>query len=127
MRLLLAEDNPTNIELFLAALEADGHDVVVERDGLSARDRALRESFDLIVLDIQMPQLDGYAVCAVLRAAGIKGPIIALSALALSSDVARGTTAAFDAYLTKPIRPADLRAAVRRFQPPAGEPPRVDP
>ena len=127
MRVLLAEDNTTNVELFLAALEVDGHEVVVERDGLSARDRALRESFDLIVLDIQMPQLDGYAVCAALRAAGIKGPIIALSALALSRDVARGTTAEFDAYLTKPIRPADLSAAVRRFQPVAGDPPRVDP
>lgn len=124
MRVLLAEDNATNVELFLAALAGDGHEVVVERDGLSARDRALRESFDLIVLDIQMPQLDGYAVCAALRAAGVKGPIIALSALALPTDVARGTTAAFDAYLTKPIRPADLRAAVRRFQPPTGDLPR---
>lgn len=126
MRLLLAEDNATNVELFLAALETDGHEVTVERDGLSARERALNETFDLIVLDIQMPRLDGYTLCAELRAAGIQGPIIALSALALPSDVARGTTAAFDAYLTKPIRPADLRAAVRRFQPPAGEPPRVD-
>ena len=126
MRLLLAEDNATNVELFLAALETDGHEVTVERDGLSARAQALRQAFDLIVLDIQMPLLDGYALCAELRAAGIQGPIIALSASALPTDVTRGTTAGFDAYLTKPIRPADLRAAVRRFQPPAGEPPRVD-
>ena len=99
----------------------------MERDGLSARERALKETFDLIVLDIQMPLLDGNALCAELRTAGIRGPIIALSASALPSDVTRGTTAGFNAYLTKPIRPADLRAAVRRFQPPVGEPPRVDP
>lgn len=118
--MLLAEDNATNVELFLAALETDGHEVTVARDGLRARERALQETFDLIVLDIQMPLLDGNALCAELRAAGIQGPIIALSASALPSDVTRGTTAGFDAYLTKPIRPADLRAAVRRFQPPAG-------
>ena len=101
--------------------------MTVERDGLRARGRALAEPFDLIVLDIQMPLLDGYALCAELRAAGLRGPIIALSASALPSEVARGTTAGFDAYLTKPIRPAELRAAVRRFQAPAGEPRRVDP
>lgn len=124
MRLLLADDNAMNVELFLAALEADGHDVIVERGGLSARERALHETFDLIVLDIQMPLLDGNTLCAELRATGVHGPIIALSALALPSDVARGTSAGFDAYLTKPIRPAELRAVVRRFQPPAGGPPR---
>ena len=120
MRLLLAEDNATNVELFLAALETDGHEVTVERDGPSARARALRETFDLIVLDIQMPRLDGNAVCAELRAAGIRSPIVALSAAAQPSDIARGMETGFDAYLTKPIRPDALRAAVRRYRP--GEP-----
>lgn len=120
MRLLLAEDNATNVELFLAALETDGHEVTVERDGLSARARALRETFDLIVLDIQMPRLDGNALCAELRAAGIRSPIVALSAAAQPSDIARGMETGFDAYLTKPIRPDALRAAVRRYRP--GEP-----
>lgn len=123
MRLLLAEDHATNVELFLAALESDGHEVTVARDGLRARDLALRESFDLIVLDIQMPQLDGNTLCSELRAAGIRGPIIALSAAALPRDLERGKESGFDAYLAKPIRPADLRVAVRRFQSPAGESP----
>lgn len=120
MRVLLAEDNGRNVELFVAALAVDGHEVTVERDGLSARERALRETFDLIVLDIQMPLLDGYALCGELRAAGIRGPIIALSAAAMPSDIDQGRTIGFDAYLTKPIRPAALRAAVRGFQRPTG-------
>jgi CheY-like chemotaxis protein len=119
VRVLLAEDNPTNVELFVAALATDGHEVTVERDGLSARERALRETFDLIVLDIQMPLLDGYAVCGELRAAGVRGPIIALSASAMQSDIDHGRAIGFDAYLTKPIRPARLRAAVRGFERPA--------
>ncbi|HEV8534513.1 MAG TPA: response regulator [Candidatus Limnocylindria bacterium] len=118
MRVLLAEDNAKNVELFVAALAIDGHDVTVERDGLGARERALREAFDLIVLDIQMPLLDGYALCAELRASGIRGPIIALSAAAMPSDIERGKEMGFDAYLTKPIRPGELRAAVRSFQRP---------
>lgn len=118
MRVLLAEDNATNVELFVAALAIDGHEVTVERDGLSARERALRETFDLIVLDIQMPLLDGYALCGELRRAGIKGPIIALSAAAMPNDVQRGRAIGFDAYLTKPIRPAQLREAVHGFQRP---------
>lgn len=124
MRVLLAEDNEMNAELFRDSLESDGHEVTVERDGISARERALQGSFDLIVVDIQMPLLDGNALCAQLRAAGIRGPIIALSAAAMPADIARGREIGFDAYLTKPIRPADLRAAVRGFQPPAGEPQR---
>lgn len=114
MRVLLAEDNPTNVELFVAALETGGHVVVVERDGPTARDRALREPFDVIVLDIQMPGLDGHAVCAALRTAGHRGPILALSAAAMPEDLTRGRASGFDEYLTKPIRPAVLRAAVHR-------------
>ena len=116
MRILLAEDNPANVELFVAALEADGHRVTVVSDGRSAVDRALGEPFDLVVLDIQMPRLDGHAACAELRAAGRIGPIIALSAAAMPDDLRRGLQSGFDAYLTKPIRPAELRAQVRRFE-----------
>lgn len=104
-----------NVELFVAALESDGHEVVVERDGASGRDRGLRERFDLLILDIQLPGMDGYAVCRQLRAGGVDGPIIALSSAAMAEQVARGAEAGFDEYLTKPISPAALRAAVRRF------------
>lgn len=115
MRVLLVDDNAMNIELFAASLESDGHEVIVERDGPSGRERALRETFDLVVLDIQLPGLDGYAVCRDLRAAGISGPIVALSSSAMAEQIERGRAAGFDDYLTKPISPNDLRAAVRRL------------
>lgn len=115
MRLLLVDDNAMNVELFADSLESDGHEVVVERDGPAGRERALRERFDLVILDIQLPGMDGYAICRDLRAAGVTGPVVAISSSALPEQVERGMAAGFDAYLTKPISPAALRAAVRRF------------
>jgi len=111
VRLLLADDNEMNVELFSAAL--DGYDLVIARDGSQALDRALAQKFDLILLDIQMPGLDGYDVCRALRAKGLKTPILALSASAMPTDVHKGHAAGFDAYLTKPISPHDLLRAVR--------------
>lgn len=117
MRVLLVDDNAMNLELFADSLVADGHEVVVERDGLSGRDRALGEPFDVLILDIQLPRLDGYAVCRELRGAGVRSPILALSSAAMAEQVDRGLAAGFDAYLTKPISPAALRQAVRAARP----------
>lgn len=113
MRVLLAEDNELNIELVLAALVSDGHEVTVARDGVAARERALAQAFDVLVLDIQMPKLDGLSLCRELREAGIRQPMVALSAAAMPGDVARGGEAGFDAYLTKPVRVGELRETVR--------------
>ena len=115
MRLLLVDDNEVNLELFSDALASDGHEVVTENDSLRGQRRALTEPFDLIILDIQMPGSDGYAVCRALRRSGMRGPIVALSSNALPDHVAEGERAGFDTYLTKPISPAELRAAVRRL------------
>jgi CheY-like chemotaxis protein len=111
VRLLLADDNEMNVELFTAALEH--HDVVVTRDGAHALERGLAERFDMYLLDIQMPRMDGYEVCRALRAAGVRAPILALSAAAMPHDISKGHAAGFDAYLTKPISPHDLLAAIR--------------
>ena len=114
MRVLLAEDDRMNVELFVAALETDGHEVVVENDGLRARARAVNEPFDLFILDIQMPGMTGDAVCRELRMAGITRPIIAASALAMPDQIERALASGFDEYLTKPLSPTALRDAVRR-------------
>lgn len=116
MRLLLVDDNTMNVDLFTAALEVDGHEVVVERDGPSAEARALAEPFDLVLLDIQLPGRDGLAVCRALRAAQVRSPIVALTSAAMSEHIRAGLAAGFDEYLTKPISPAALRAAVRRHE-----------
>ena len=113
MRVLLVDDNAMNVELFVDSLAADGHEVTVERDGLSGRDRALKEPFDVVILDIQMPGMDGYAVCRDLRGAGVTAPILALSSAAMADQVSRGLSVGFDLYLTKPISPSALRDAVR--------------
>jgi CheY-like chemotaxis protein len=117
VRLLLADDNDMNVELFSAALDA--YDVVIVRDGAEALEAGLAERFDLILLDVQMPRLDGNEVCRALRSAGVTTPIVALSAAAMPSDVARGHLSGFDDYLTKPISPQALVAAVKRHVRPA--------
>jgi CheY-like chemotaxis protein len=114
MRLLLADDNEMNVDLAVAAL--DGHDIVVERDGPGALKTALQQHFDLVLLDVQMPGMSGLEVCRNLRNAGVRTPIIALTADAMPADVARGHEAGFDEYLTKPIAPAALSAAVERYR-----------
>ncbi len=112
MRILLVEDDPKNVELFEAALEAE-HVVVVERDGVSGERRALAEAFDLILLDIQLPAKNGIEVCRSLRASGMRIPIAALSASVLPDEVAKINAADFSRFLSKPISPSALRAAVR--------------
>jgi CheY-like chemotaxis protein len=112
MRILLVEDDPKNVELFEAALE-DEHVIVVERDGESGQARALAQPFDLILLDIQLPKKNGIEVCRSLRASGVRIPIVALSASVLPDEVARIKSADFSRFLSKPISPSALRAAVR--------------
>ena len=112
MRILLVEDDPKNVELFQAALDEE-HEVVVERDGVAGQQRALAESFDLILLDIQLPKRSGIEVCRSLRASGLRMPIMALSASVLPDEVARTKDVNFSRFLSKPISPAALRAAVR--------------
>ncbi|HEY8648141.1 MAG TPA: response regulator [Candidatus Limnocylindria bacterium] len=114
MRVLIVDDNRMNTELFCDVLEDDGHQIAIERDGPSGRDRALAEPFDLILLDIQLPGLEGTEVCRALRGAGVAQPILAITSAAMPDQISAGTAAGFDEYLTKPISPAALRDAVRR-------------
>jgi len=112
LRILLVEDDAMNVELFESALVADGHEIVTERDGEAGEKRA-SDRFDLILLDIQLPKMDGLEVCRNLRARGLRMPIVALSASVLPEEIARTKSAGFDIFLSKPISPRDLRSAVR--------------
>src|SRR2546427_11263161 len=99
VRVLLVDDNRMNVEFFSDALEADGRAIAVETDGTRGRDRALAEPFDLILLDIQLPGMAGDAICRELRAAGVSGPILALTSSAMPEQVTRGIESGVTAYL----------------------------
>jgi CheY-like chemotaxis protein len=119
LRVLLVEDEAMNADLFVDALAADCHDITVEHDGLEGLARATFERFDLIVLDMNLPGMSGAEICRSLRASGSTTPIVALSASVMPNELEAGLRAGFDAYLTKPIAPAALRDAVRRYGQPA--------
>lgn len=114
MRLLIAEDDPVNVDLFVASLGTE-HELVIVRDGAAAlRAAAGGRPFDLVLLDVRLPGMDGLAVCTALRTRAARLPIIAVSASAMPEDVTRGLRAGFTEYLSKPVSPRALRAVVRR-------------
>lgn len=120
-RLLLAEDSVINQHVIVGLLEQRGHQVTVAEDGVEAVELAQRESFDLVLMDIQMPNMDGYEATRVIRKTevGIEThlPIIAVSANAMKGDRERCLQAGMDGYVAKPIDPDELYAAVESVPP----------
>jgi len=116
LRVLLAEDNPTNQKLACALLQKLGHQFAVANNGLEAVEQALAGSFEVILMDVQMPEMDGLeATRQIVEAAGDHRPrIIALTANASPEDRARCLDAGMDDYLTKPIRRVELVAALEQ-------------
>jgi signal transduction histidine kinase/FixJ family two-component response regulator len=111
-RILLAEDNLVNQRLAVRLLEKRGFDVTVVGDGRVALLALEKESFDAILMDVQMPEMDGFETTAAIRhkeeSTGAHIPIIAMTAHALKGDQERCIDAGMDAYLSKPIRTAEL-------------------
>jgi two-component system sensor histidine kinase/response regulator len=121
LRILLAEDNHVNQRVSAKMLEKRGHSVTVVADGKEAVDLALRQTFDLILMDIQMPHMDGYEATAAIRQSeretGGHVPIIALTAHAMKSDQERCGAVGMDDFISKPIHRADLLEKIERFAP----------
>jgi PAS domain S-box-containing protein len=111
-KVLLVEDNPVNRQFALAVLKSVGAVVTVAVDGSQAVKLASEAEHDVILMDCQMPVMDGYEATRRIRAAGITTPVIALTANAMEGDRDRCAAAGMDDYLAKPIRPDTLRAAV---------------
>jgi len=112
---LVAEDNPLNFELVRDLLDARGHAVEWARDGEEALAKARTGQFDLLLLDLHMPRLDGLQVVRALRAAP---PVRPLKVIALTADAMAGVrddlfAAGVDGYLAKPL---DLRALIREME-----------
>ncbi|MFP4440287.1 MAG: response regulator [Chloroflexaceae bacterium] len=105
-RILLADDNETTIEMLSEYLHAQGYRVSVARNGVEAIQRTIEEPPDLILMDIQMPRIDGLEAIRQIRAMHslVDTPIIALTALAMPGDEERCLEAGADAYLSKPVR-----------------------
>jgi two-component system sensor histidine kinase/response regulator len=118
-RILLAEDNPVNQRVAMVMLRKLGHQVAVVDDGEQAVARAEAETFDLALMDVQMPHLDGLEATLRIRArAELAGkprlPIIAMTAHAMKGDRERCLDAGMDDYLSKPIGLTELGAAIDR-------------
>lgn len=118
LHVLLAEDNPINLELAMAILEKLGHSVLVATNGRQALAALNHATFDLIFMDMQMPGMDGLEATRLIRerekATGGRVPIIALTAHILPSDRQRCLAAGMDDYVAKPIRREDLLSAISR-------------
>jgi PAS domain S-box-containing protein len=117
-RILLAEDNDVNVEVATMILEGAGYTVDVAVDGIEAIDAVRRRGYDLVLMDVQMPKLDGLSAARHIRASehGRKRlPIIAMTANAMKEDRRRCLDAGMDDYLSKPLKPAVLIENVDRW------------
>ena len=119
LRILLAEDEPVNRLFTVRALEKFGHQVETATDGREALAMLGRAPFDLVLMDIQMPHLNGLEALRMIRSGQVPGlsraiPVVALTAYAMDADWQRGLDAGVDEYVTKPFEPGELVAAMER-------------
>ncbi|MEX2213305.1 MAG: response regulator [Phycisphaeraceae bacterium] len=127
LHILLAEDGVVNQKVATKLLERRGHSVLIANNGREAVDALERETFDVVLMDVQMPVMDGFEATAEIRRREAEGKaktrIIAMTAHAMKGDRERCLDAGMDDYVSKPIRPDALYAAVERFQESPSVPP----
>jgi two-component system sensor histidine kinase/response regulator len=115
-RILVAEDNPVNQRLAVGLLEKQGHSVALASNGRAALEAIAREQFDLVFMDVQMPEMDGFEATAAIRgkenAGGMRLQIIAMTAHAMKGDMERCLAAGMDGYVSKPIQVEALTQAI---------------
>lgn len=114
---LVAEDSPGNQELVELQLKMLGLEVTIVGDGQAAVDTVLSRDFDLVLMDMQMPRMDGYDATNTLRKNGIRTPIIAMTAFAMKGDEKKCISAGCNDYLAKPVKHADLVRMICKYLP----------
>ena len=118
LRILAAEDNLTNQKLVATLLAQEGHTVVLVGNGREAVERTAEEAFDVVLMDVQMPEMDGFEAAAAIRerehGTSTHVPIVAMTAHAMAGDRERCLQAGMDTYISKPLRPDELLAAINR-------------
>lgn len=112
-RILVVEDESAIAFGLQLDLKSEGYEVEIESDGEGALERARKETFDLILLDVMLPRKDGFEVCRELRRSGYKFPIIMLTAKVQEAEKVMGLELGADDYVTKPFSPRELRARVK--------------
>lgn len=114
---LIVDDNEDNLTIYSAYLTQRGYQVTVARNGREGVDSALENLPQIILMDLSMPVLDGFAALMLLRADALTEniPVIALTAHALREERDRGMEFGFDSYLSKPIHPLEVIREVARF------------
>jgi two-component system, sensor histidine kinase and response regulator len=121
LRILLAEDNVVNKKVAARVLERRGHSVTLANNGVEAMTLCARDTFDLILMDIQMPEMNGYEATTAIRdlerKTGAHIPIVALTAHAMTGDQDHCLAAGMDDYISKPIHLEELLQKVERFSP----------
>jgi len=121
LRVLVAEDNELNSELLLQLLVRRGHQVQLAHTGREALRLAEAQVYDLLLLDVHMPELDGFSVIQAIRerelATGTRLPVVAVTARSRREDRQRCLAAGMDDFLVKPINAAELWAAIDRLRP----------
>jgi signal transduction histidine kinase/CheY-like chemotaxis protein/HPt (histidine-containing phosphotransfer) domain-containing protein len=120
LRLLLVEDNPINQKLAVRLLEKRGHSVSVADNGMEAMEKLSRWDFDLVLMDIQMPEMDGFETTQAIRSPSSSArdrniPIIAMTAHAMKGDMEKCIEAGMNDYISKPLDRYDLLNKVERF------------
>lgn len=116
-KILVVEDNEANLYLIKFILERNGFDVIEAGSGLAAVDLAIRENPALIVMDIQLPGMDGLEATKRIRASEADGdiPIVALTAYVMASDVEKTVAAGCTGYIEKPINPETFMAEIEKY------------
>jgi CheY-like chemotaxis protein len=115
LRILLVEDHPVNQMFAARLLEKRGHQVAVAANGREAVAAVARDHYDLILMDVQMPEMDGFEATAAIRNGEEPGthiPIVAMTAHTMKGDRERCLAAGMDSYISKPVRPEELDRAI---------------
>jgi CheY-like chemotaxis protein len=123
LRILLAEDNPVNQTLALRLLEKQGQTVVLANNGRAALEALSRDAYDLVLMDVQMPEMDGLQAVVAIRErekqTGAHLPVIAMTAYAMKGDRERCLAAGMDGYVAKPLNTAELWSAIAAVMEPS--------
>jgi len=116
-RVLVVEDNETNMYLIRFILEKSGYEVIEAKDGASGVELAIKEKPDLIIMDLQLPDIDGLEATKRIRASKADGkiPIIALTSYAMASDREKALAVGCTGYISKPINPETFMAEIEKY------------